>query len=260
MDFTHLHVHTEYSLLDGSAKIKSLVKRAKELGYDSLAITDHGVMYGVIDFYEAARAEGIKPLIGCEIYVSPGSRFDRENTRGEERYYHLVLLAENNQGYKNLSKIVSRGFTEGFYYKPRVDMEVLEQYHEGIIALSACLAGEVAVNLRKNNYEGAKEAALRHLKIFGENNYFLEMQDHGLAEQATVNAGVMRLSKELGIPMVVTNDSHYILAEDWEAHDILLCIQTNRKVHEEDRMRYTGGQYYLKSKEELGKAHEGGAT
>ena len=251
MDFTHLHVHTEYSLLDGSAKIKSLVKRAKELGYDSLAITDHGVMYGVIDFYEAARAEGIKPIIGCEIYVSPGSRFDRENTRGEERYYHLVLLAENNQGYKNLSKIVSRGFTEGFYYKPRVDMEVLEQYHEGIIALSACLAGEVAVNLRKNNYEGAKEAALRHLKIFGENNYFLEMQDHGLAEQATVNAGVMRLSKELGIPMVVTNDSHYILAEDWEAHDILLCIQTNRKVHEEDRMRYTGGQYYLKSKEEM---------
>lgn len=251
MDFTHLHVHTEYSLLDGSAKIKSLVKRAKELGYDSLAITDHGVMYGVIDFYEAARAEGIKPIIGCEIYVSPGSRFDRENTRGEERYYHLVLLAENNQGYKNLSKIVSRGFTEGFYYKPRVDLEVLEQYHEGIIALSACLAGEVAVNLRKNNYEGAKEAALRHLKIFGENNYFLEMQDHGLAEQATVNAGVMRLSKELGIPMVVTNDSHYILAEDWEAHDILLCIQTNRKVHEEDRMRYTGGQYYLKSKEEM---------
>ena len=172
MDFTHLHVHTEYSLLDGSAKIKSLVKRAKELGYDSLAITDHGVMYGVIDFYEAARAEGIKPIIGCEIYVSPGSRFDRENTRGEERYYHLVLLAENNQGYKNLSKIVSRGFTEGFYYKPRVDMEVLEQYHEGIIALSACLAGEVAVNLRKNNYEGAKEAALRHLKIFGENKLF----------------------------------------------------------------------------------------
>lgn len=251
MDFTHLHVHTEYSLLDGSAKIKSLVKRAKELGYDSLAITDHGVMYGVIDFYEAARAEGIKPIIGCEIYVSPGSRFDRENTRGEERYYHLVLLAENNQGYKNLSKIVSRGFTEGFYYKPRVDMEVLEQYHEGIIALSACLAGEVAVNLRKNNYEEAKEAALRHLKIFGENNYFLEMQDHGLAEQATVNAGVMRLSKELGIPMVVTNDSHYILAEDWEAHDVLLCIQTNRKVHDEDRMRYTGGQYYLKSKEEM---------
>lgn len=246
-----MHVHTEYSLLDGSAKIKSLVKRAKELGYDSLAITDHGVMYGVIDFYEAAKAEGIKPIIGCEVYVSPGSRFDRELSRGDDRYYHLVLLAENNQGYKNLSKIVSKGFTEGFYYKPRVDMEVLRKYHEGVIALSACLAGEVAVNLRKDNYEGAKEAALRHLAIFGENNYFLEMQDHGLPEQATVNAGVMRLSKELNIPMVVTNDSHYIMAEDWEAHDVLLCIQTNKRVQDEDRLKYVGGQYYLKSKEEM---------
>lgn len=250
-EFTHLHVHTEYSLLDGSAKIKELVKRAKELGYDSLAITDHGVMYGVIDFYEAAKAAGIKPILGCEVYVSPGSRFDRELTKGEDRYYHLVLLAENNQGYKNLSKIVSKGFTEGFYYKPRIDMEVLQEYHEGVIALSACLAGEVAVHLRKDHYEDAKAAALRYLEIFGENNYFLEMQDHGLSEQAVVNAGVMRLSKELGIPMVVTNDSHYIMAEDWEAHDVLLCIQTNRKVHEEDRMRYDGGQYYLKSKEEM---------
>ncbi len=250
-EFTHLHVHTEYSLLDGSAKIKELVKRAKSLGYDSLAITDHGVMYGVIDFYEAAKAEGIKPIIGCEIYVSPGSRFDRELSKGEERYYHLVLLAENNQGYQNLSKIVSKGFTEGYYYKPRVDMEVLREYHEGIIALSACLAGEIAVNLRKDNYEGAKEAALRHLEIFGENNYFLEMQDHGISAQATVNAGIMRLSKEFNIPMVVTNDAHYINAEDWEAHDILLCIQTNRKVYEKDRMRYDGGQYYLKSKEEM---------
>lgn len=250
-NFTHLHVHTEYSLLDGSAKIKELVKRAKELGYDSLAITDHGVMYGVIDFYEAARAEGIKPILGCEVYVSPGSRFDREVTKGEGRYYHLVLLAENNQGYQNLSKIVSKGFTEGFYYKPRVDMEILEEYHEGIIALSACLAGEVAVNLRKDNYEGAKEAALRYRDIFGDNNYFLEMQDHGITEQATVNSGIMRLSKELDIPMVVTNDSHYIMADDAEAHDVLLCIQTNRKVHEQDRMRYDGGQYYLKSKEEM---------
>ncbi len=251
MEFTHLHVHTEYSLLDGSAKIKELVARAAELGYDSLAITDHGVMYGVIDFYEAARAVGIKPIIGCEVYVSPGSRFDREVNKGEDRYYHLVLLAENNTGYKNLSKIVSRGFTEGFYYKPRVDMEVLKEFHEGIIALSACLAGEVAVNLRKGNYAGAKEAALRHLDIFGENNYFLEMQDHGIPDQATVNAGVMRLSKELGIPMVVTNDSHYIYAEDADAHDILLCIQTNKKVSDTDRMKYDGGQYYLKSKEEM---------
>ena len=251
MEFTHLHVHTGYSLLDGAAKIKELVHRAKELGYDSLAITDHGVMYGVIEFYEACMAEGIKPILGCEVYVSPGSRFDREVGKGDDRYYHLVLLAETDQGYHNLSKIVTRGFTEGFYYKPRVDMEVLEKYHEGIIALSACLAGEVATHLRKNDYEGARKAAVKYRNIFGENNYFLEMQDHGIPDQATVNAGVMRLSKELGIPMVVTNDSHYIYAEDWEAHDVLLCIQTNRKVQDENRMRYDGGQYYLKSKEEM---------
>lgn len=251
MEFTHLHVHTGYSLLDGAAKIKELVHRAKELGYDSLAITDHGVMYGVIEFYEACHAEGIKPILGCEVYVSPGSRFDRETGKGDDRYYHLVLLAENDKGYHNLSKIVTRGFTEGFYYKPRVDMEVLEKYHEGIIALSACLAGEVAVNLRKGNYDEARETAIRYRNVFGADNYFLEMQDHGIPEQSTVNAGVMRLSKELGIPMVVTNDSHYIYAEDWEAHDVLLCIQTNRKVQDENRMRYTGGQYYLKSKEEM---------
>lgn len=251
MEFTHLHVHTGYSLLDGAAKIKELVHRAKELGYDSLAITDHGVMYGVIEFYEACIAEGIKPILGCEVYVSPGSRFDREVGKGDERYYHLVLLAETDQGYHNLSKIVTRGFTEGFYYKPRVDMEVLEKYHEGIIALSACLAGEVATHLRKNDYDGARDAAIKYRNIFGADNYFLEMQDHGIPDQATVNAGVMRLSKELGIPMVVTNDSHYIYAEDWEAHDVLLCIQTNRKVQDENRMRYDGGQYYLKSKEEM---------
>ena len=251
MEFTHLHVHTGYSLLDGAAKIKDLVHRAKELGYDSLAITDHGVMYGVIEFYEACMAEGIKPILGCEVYVSPGSRFDREVGKGDERYYHLVLLAETDQGYHNLSKIVTRGFTEGFYYKPRVDMEVLEKYHEGIIALSACLAGEVATYLRKGDYDGAKEAAIKYRDVFGEDNYFLEMQDHGIPDQATVNAGIMRLSKELGIPMVVTNDSHYIYSEDWEAHDVLLCIQTNRKVQDENRMRYDGGQYYLKSKEEM---------
>lgn len=251
MPFTHLHVHTEYSLLDGSSKIKELVARAKELGMDSLAITDHGVMYGVIDFYRACKEAGIRPIIGCEIYVAPDSRFDRESGRGEERYYHLVLLAENDLGYHNLMKIVSRGFTEGFYYKPRVDMEVLEQFHEGVIALSACLAGEVAVKLRQNNYEGACEAALRHRRIFGENNYFLEMQDHGIREQADVNAGILRMSKELGIPMVVTNDVHYVRAEDAEAHDILLCIQTGKKVSDENRMRYEGGQYYLKSPEEI---------
>ena len=251
MDFTHLHVHTEYSLLDGSAKINDLVLRAKELGMKSLAITDHGVMYGAIDFYKACKANGIKPIIGCEVYVAPNSRFDRETVKGEDRYYHLVLLAKNNLGYKNLCKIVSKGFVDGYYYKPRVDVEVLTQYHEGIIALSACLAGEVAVNIRKNNYEEAKNTALRYLDIFGEGNYYLEMQDHGIPEQRTVNAGVMRLSKDTGIPMVVTNDSHYIRAEDAEAHDILLCIQTGKIVTDTDRMRYDGGQYYLKSPEEM---------
>ena len=249
--FTHLHVHTEYSLLDGSAKIKELVARAKELGMTALAITDHGVMYGAIDFYKACKAAGIKPIIGCEVYVAPGSRFDRELTKGEDRYYHLVLLAKNNTGYKNLSKIVSKGFTEGYYYKPRVDMEVLAEYSEGIIALSACLAGEVASNLRKEQYELAKEAALRHLEIFGKGNYYLEMQDHGIPEQRIVNAGIMRLTKETGIPIVCTNDSHYITADDAEAHDILLCIQTGKIVTDQDRMRYTGGQYYLKSAEEM---------
>ncbi len=253
MDFTHLHVHTEFSLLDGSAKIKELVARAKELGMKALAITDHGVMYGAINFYKACKDADIKPIIGCEVYVAPGSRFDREVTKGEGRYNHLVLLAKNNLGYYNLCKIVSAGFVDGFYYKPRVDMEVLKQYSEGIIALSACLAGEVATNLRHNNYEGAKEAALRHLDIFGEGNYYLELQDHGMPEQQLVNSGVMRLSKELGIPMVATNDSHYIMAEDAEAHDVLLCIQTGKLLKDEDRMRYDGGQYYLKSAEEMAK-------
>ena len=251
MAFTHLHVHTEYSLLDGSSKIGELAARAKELGMDSMAITDHGVMYGVIDFYRAARAAGIKPIIGCEVYVSPGSRFDRETVHGEDRYYHLVLLAENNTGYQNLMKIVSKGFVDGFYYKPRIDEEVMREYHEGIIALSACLAGEVPRYLEKGLYEEAKEAAKRHLKIFGEGNYFLELQDHGIPLQRQVNQGIMRLSKELNIPLVATNDCHYINAEDWEAHDILLCIQTGKKVSDENRMRYEGGQYYVKSEEEM---------
>lgn len=251
MAFTHLHVHTEYSLLDGSSKIGELAARAKKLGMDSMAITDHGVMYGVIDFYRAARAAGIKPIIGCEVYVSPGSRFDRETVHGEDRYYHLVLLAENNTGYQNLMKIVSKGFVDGFYYKPRIDEEVMREYHEGIIALSACLAGEVPRYLEKGLYEEAKEAAKRHLEIFGEGNYFLELQDHGIPLQRQVNQGIMRLSKELNIPLVATNDCHYINAEDWEAHDILLCIQTGKKVSDENRMRYEGGQYYVKSEEEM---------
>lgn len=251
MAFTHLHVHTEYSLLDGSSKIGELAARAKELGMDSMAITDHGVMYGVIDFYRAARAAGIKPIIGCEVYVSPGSRFDRETVHGEDRYYHLVLLAENNTGYQNLMKIVSKGFVDGFYYKPRIDEEVMREYHEGIIALSACLAGEVPRYLEKGLYEEAKEAAKRHLEIFGEGNYFLELQDHGIPLQRQVDQGIMRLSKELNIPLVATNDCHYINADDWEAHDILLCIQTGKKVSDENRMRYEGGQYYVKSEEEM---------
>ncbi len=250
MNFTHLHVHTEYSLLDGSSKIKELIQRTKELGMDSVAITDHGVMYGVIDFYKAARSAGIKPIIGCEVYVAPNSRFEKDST-ADDRYYHLVLLAENNLGYQNLLKIVSVGFTEGFYYKPRVDYEVLKKYSEGIIALSACLGGEVATYLKKGLYDEGKKAALRHLEIFGEGNYFLELQDHGIREQKEVNQGLLKLSKELNIPLVATNDSHYTYAEDEQAHDILLCIQTAKKVTDENRMRYEGGQFYLKSPEEM---------
>lgn len=251
MNFTHLHVHTEYSLLDGSSKIKELVARTKELGMDSIAITDHGVMYGVIDFYRAAREAGIKPIIGCEVYVAPNSRFDRESNQSEGRYNHLVLLAENNQGYANLMKIVSKGFIEGFYYKPRVDYEILEEYHEGIIALSACLAGAVAMNLRHGFYEEAKKEALRLNKIFGQNNFFLELQDHGIKEQQLVNQQLLRLSEETKIPLVATNDVHYIYDKDSVPHDILLCIQTQKKVSDENRMRYEGGQFYLKSAEEM---------
>lgn len=251
MAFTHLHMHTEYSLLDASSKIKELTVRAKELGMDSLAITDHGVMYGVIDFYRAAKEAGIKPIIGCEIYVSPGSRFDRELNSGEDRYYHLILLAENNTGYQNLMKIVSKGFVEGFYYKPRVDYETLETYSEGIIALSACLAGEVQRYLTRGMYEEAKKSALRYEKIFGKGNFFLELQDHGIALQKTANQGLLRMSQELSIPLAATNDCHYIYKEDVVPHDILLCIQTGKKVADENRMRYEGGQYYLKSEEEM---------
>ncbi len=253
MAFTHLHVHTEYSLLDGSSKIRELTARAKELGMDSMAITDHGVMYGVIDFYRVAREVGIKPILGCEVYVAPGSRFDRENGAGEDRYYHLILLAENNTGYKNLMKIVSKGFVDGFYYKPRVDLDLLETYHEGIISLSACLAGEVQKYLARGMYEEAKRSALRYSEIFGKDHFYLELQDHGIPEQKMVNQGLLRLSQETGLELVATNDVHYTFAEDAKAHDILLCIQTGKKVTDEDRMRYEGGQYYCKSEEEMRK-------
>ena len=252
MDFTHLHVHTEYSLLDGSNKIKEYVARVKELGMDSAAITDHGVMYGCIDFYRAAKEAGIRPILGCEVYVAPGSRFDKEaGGSSSGRYYHLVLLAENNQGYANLMKIVSKGFVEGYYYKPRVDLELLRQYHEGIIALSACLAGEVARYLTRSMYEDAKEAALRYQEIFGKDNFFLELQDHGIAQQQMVNQQLMRLHEETGIPMVATNDVHYTYQDDVESHDILLCLQTGKKLADEDRMRYEGGQYFVKSPQEM---------
>lgn len=251
MAFTHLHVHTEYSLLDGSSKINEITARAKELGMDSIAITDHGVMYGVIDFYRAAKNIGIKPILGCEVYVAPGSRFDKEAGMSEDRYYHLVLLAENNTGYANLMKIVSKGFVDGFYYKPRVDYEVLSEYHEGIICLSACLAGEVQKYLQRGLYEEACKSALHYQEIFGKGNYFLELQDHGIPEQGFVNQQLIRMSKELGIELVATNDIHYTYADDAAAHDVLLCIQTGKKVSDTDRMRYEGGQYYCKSEEEM---------
>ncbi len=251
MAFTHLHVHTEYSLLDGSNKIKEYVKRVKELGMDSAAITDHGVMYGVVDFYKACKEEGINPILGCEVYVAPNSRFDKELTGGEDRYYHLVLLAENNTGYENLTKIVSRGFTEGYYYKPRVDMELLRECHEGIIALSACLAGEVPRYIQKGLLDEAKKAALKYQDCFGKGNYFLELQDHGLPEQRMVNTSLLQISKELNIPLVATNDVHYTYDADVKPHDILLCIQTGKKLADEDRMRYEGGQYFVKSEEEM---------
>ncbi|WP_251206273.1 DNA polymerase III subunit alpha [Acetatifactor aquisgranensis] len=251
MAFVHLHVHTEYSLLDGSNKIKEYVARVKELGMDSAAITDHGVMYGIIDFYRAAKEAGINPVIGCEVYVAPNSRFDKELTGGEDRYYHLVLLAENNAGYANLMKIVSKGFTEGYYYKPRVDMEVLNRYHEGIIALSACLAGEVQRNIVKNLPEEARKSARKYEECFGKGNFFLELQDHGIPSQRLVNTELLKMSKELDIPLVATNDVHYTYEKDADSHDILLCLQTNKKLADEDRMRYEGGQYFVKSEEEM---------
>lgn len=248
--FTHLHVHTEYSLLDGSSKIKELIKRTKELGMDSIAITDHGVMYGAIEFYKEAIANGIKPIIGCEAYVASGSRLNKDASK-DNFYYHLVLLAKDNNGYRNLAKLVSIGFTEGFYYKPRIDIETLEKYHEGIIALSACLAGPIAKTILNVSYEKAKEMALKYNKIFGDGNFYLEMQDHGIPEQKTVNQQIMRINKETGIPLVCTNDLHYIKHDDAAAHDILICIQTGKTINDENRMKYEGSEFYLKSPEEM---------
>ena len=250
MAFAHLHVHTEYSLLDGACRIEKLLDRVQELGQDSIAITDHGVMYGAVDFYKAAKKRGIHPVIGCEVYVAKRTRFDRvHELDGENR--HLVLLCENQQGYQNLIAMVSRAWTEGFYSKPRVDFELLEKYHEGLIALSACLAGEIPRALSMRDYEEARKAALRYEGIFGKGNFYLELQDHGLTEQKAINPQLIRLSRETGIPLVSTNDCHYIRKEDSQMHKILLCIQTNHTIEDPDTMEFGSEEFYVKSEEEM---------
>ncbi len=249
MSFVHLHVHSEYSLLDGACRISRLPSVAKKMGQKALAITDHGVMYGVIDFYRACKKEGIKPIIGCEVYVAPRTRFDK-TFEFDKEYYHMVLLCKNNKGYENLIKMVSKGFTEGFYNKPRIDNSLLEEYHEGLICLSGCLAGQIPQKLLKNDYNGAKETALYYKNIFGE-DFYLEIQDHGILEQKQTNPNIIRISKETGIPLVVTNDSHYIEKSDSETHSILLCIQTNHTINDEDKMEFQTNEFYLKSEEEM---------
>ena len=252
MSFTHLHVHTQYSLLDGAALIKNLVARAKELSMEALAITDHGAMFGVVDFYKEAKKQGIKPIIGCEVYTAARSMGDKDPDK-DKRQGHLVLLAENEEGYHNLIKIVSTGYTEGFYYKPRVDKEVLRSYSKGLIALSACLAGDVQGKLLNGDYEGAKKEALSLQEIFGKENFFLELQDHGIEEQLEILPMMRRLGEETGIPFVVTNDVHYVRQEDAASHDVLLCIQTASNIDDENRMRFPNDQFYLKTPEEMSK-------
>ena len=250
MAFVHLHVHTEYSLLDGACRIGKLVKRAAELGQNAVAITDHGVMYGVIDFYRAAKAAGVKPIIGCEVYVAPRSMTDRvHGIDGEAQ--HLVLLCENETGYKNLSYLVSKAFLDGFYIKPRVDMALLRQHAEGIIALSACLAGGIPRRLRMNDYNGAKQLALEFSEIFGENNFFLELQDHGIPEQTEVNRGILKLAEDTGLPLVATNDAHYLTREDSYIQDVLMCIQMGKTVDDPNRMRFETQEFYIKSEDEM---------
>ena len=248
MPFTHLHVHTEYSLLDGACRIKEIASAAKRKGFSSLAITDHGVMYGVIDFYRACKKEGIHPVIGCEVYVAPKSRFEKSKL---ERYYHMVLLCENNTGYQNLIKLVSLGFTEGFYNKPRIDDTLLEKYHDGLICLSACLAGEIPQRLLSNDYAGAKTKAEYYRDLFGKDNFYIELQDHGIDEQKRVIPDLVRISREIGVGLVATNDSHYIEKEDAETHGILLCIQTGSNINEENKMEFQTNEFYLKTEEEM---------
>ncbi len=256
MSFCHLHVHTEYSLLDGACRISQMMDRVKELGQTAIAITDHGVMYGCIDFYKAAKAAGIKPIIGCEVYVAPRRMSDRVHGIDNEAY-HLVLLCENMTGYQNLCQIVSQAYTNGFYGKPRADLELLEKYHEGLIALSACLAGAIPQRLMANDYDGAKDYALNMARIFGEGNFFLELQDHGIDEQLPVNQGVQRIARETGLPLVVTNDAHYLRREDAAMQDVLLCVQTGKTVDDENRMRFETEEFYLKSEEELAQLFPG---
>ena len=244
MAFVHLHVHSEYSLLDGACRITGLVDRAKELGQTAVAVTDHGVMYGTIDFYRAAKAAGIKPIIGCEVYVAPRTRFDRVHEL-DDHPYHLVLLCRNEQGYRNLSALVSRGFTEGCYGKPRVDWELLERYHEGLIALSACLAGQLPRLLLAGDYPGAKAHAETMRDLFGEGNYYLELQDHGIPQQKQVIQGLVKLHQETGIPLVATNDAHYLTRQDAVLQDVLMCIQMGKTVEDPSRMRFETPEFYL---------------
>ena len=247
--FVHLHIHSEFSLLDGANRIKDLPVRAKELGMDAIALTDHGVMYGAIDFYKACKKEGIKPIIGCEVYVAMRSRHDKEPGI-DNKYYHLILLAKNQQGYKNLSKLVSLGFLEGYYYKPRIDREILEKYHEGLVCLSACLAGEINQKLLYGKEEDAEEAALWHKNLFGE-DYYIEIQNNGIQEQVLANQKLVKLARKLDIPLVATNDAHYLKKEDAYNHEVLLCIQTGKRMSDEDRMRFETDELYVKSPEEM---------
>ena len=250
MAFCHLHTHTEYSLLDGEASIKKLVSRVKELGMTSCAITDHGTMFGVVDFYRECKANGIKPVIGCEVYVAPGSRFDKVYGV-DNKYAHLILLAENEIGYKNLIYLVSMGCIEGYYYKPRIDKELLRKHSEGLIALSACIAGEVPSRLLNGDRDGAKKTAQEYIDIFGKENYFIELQDHGLAEQKRIMPELISIAKELGVGIVATNDIHYLTREDACYQDVLMCIQMEKTVDDEDRMRFETQEFYIKSEAEM---------
>ena len=253
--FVHLHIHSEFSLLDGANRIKDIPKIAKELGMDSIAITDHGVMFGVIDFYKACKENDIKPIIGCEMYVAPRSRKDKDPNL-DSKYNHLILLAKNNEGYKNLSKLVSLSFIEGYYYKPRIDKELLEKYHEGIICLSACLAGEVPQAIQNGDMEEAKKVATWFKELF-KDDYYLEIQNNGIKQQALVNQKLVELSKELDIPLVATNDAHYSRKEDAYNHEVLLCIQTGKRMSDEDRMRFETDELYIKSPEEMSEFFSG---